>query len=55
MRLLEAKRREFFGAEKPLAHLAHHVEVAEKKWGIGFSDPEKVELVKLGWREGVLI
>ena len=55
VRLLEAKRREFFGKDTPLMHLAHHVEVAEERWGVGVADPAKIELVKLGWEEEALI
>jgi hypothetical protein len=55
VRLLEAKRREFFGKETPLAHLAHHVEQADKKWGVGTATQAGIDLVKLGWRADSLI
>ncbi|MFA4030266.1 MAG: hypothetical protein GDYSWBUE_001908 [Candidatus Fervidibacterota bacterium] len=55
VRLLLAKRREFFGEEKPLPYNTHHIIYADKKYGIGTSDLSKIQLVKLGWLEGVLI
>jgi len=55
VRLLEAKRREFFGKETPLGHLAHHVEQAEKKWGVGIAEQGRIDLVKVGWQQGTLI
>jgi hypothetical protein len=55
VRLLVAKRREFFGEEVPFETHTKHVEVAETKHGIGVADPAKIELVKLGWEEDILI
>ncbi|MCS7253315.1 MAG: DUF362 domain-containing protein [Armatimonadota bacterium] len=55
VRLLLAKRREFFGAEKPLVYSTHHIIYADKKYKVGTSDPSKIQLIKLGWLEGVLI
>ena len=55
VQLLLAKRREFFGEEKPLPYNTHHIIYADKKYGIGVSDLSKINLVKLGWMEGVLI
>ncbi|MHC4479618.1 MAG: DUF362 domain-containing protein [Planctomycetota bacterium] len=55
VRLLEAKRREHFGEERPLAPLAKHVRYAESRHHVGVSDPERIELLKIGWEEGALI
>jgi hypothetical protein len=55
VRILEAKRREFFGEERPLQPPAHHVVYAETRHGLGVSDPAKIELLRLGFREGALI
>lgn len=55
VRLLVAKRREFFGKDIPFATHTRHVEVAETKHKVGVADPEKIELVKLGWKENILI
>jgi len=55
LRLIEAKRREFFKEERPLTPPALHIVRADKKHGVGTSDPDKIELIKLGWKEGALI
>ncbi len=54
-RLLSAKRREHFGEDKPLDVTPHHIEVAEKVYGLGVGDPARIQLLKLGWNEGALI
>lgn len=55
LKLIEAKRREHFKEDRPLTPLAIHIARADTKWGIGTSDLSKIELIKLGWQEGVLI
>ncbi len=55
VRLLEAKRREHFGKEQPFATPVTHLEVAEAKYKLGYADPAKIEVIKLGWQDGVLI
>ena len=53
--LLMTQRVEFFGEDRPLDVPPKHMEVAEKKYGLGVSDLKRIELIKLGWMEGVLI
>ncbi|MFQ6108169.1 MAG: DUF362 domain-containing protein [Candidatus Aminicenantales bacterium] len=55
VRILQAKRREFFGKERPLQPPAKHIFLADTRHHLGVSDPERIELVKLGWKEGILI
>jgi hypothetical protein len=55
LRILQAKRREFFGKNEPFAASPKHIEVAEVQYGLGVADPERIEIKKLGWMEGVLI
>lgn len=55
VRLLVAKRLEFFGEDVPFATHTRHVEVAETKHHVGVADPHRIELVKLGWQDDVLI
>lgn len=55
VRILEAKRKLHFEEDRPLAHLAKHVRIAEEKHGLGVSDMSRIELVKLGWMEDVLV
>ncbi|MEE9555006.1 MAG: DUF362 domain-containing protein [candidate division Zixibacteria bacterium] len=55
LQILEAKRLEDFGEYRPMTPPAHHVRFADTRHGIGTSDPEKIELIKLGWQDGALI
>lgn len=55
IRILEAKRKEHFREYRPMTPPAHHVRFADTRHGIGTSDPEKIQLIKLGWQEGALI
>ena len=55
LRIIMAKRTEHFGSENRLPALPRHVRAADVKHGLGNSDPEKIQLVKLGWQEGILI
>jgi hypothetical protein len=54
-RILEARREEYFGEPRPLTPPTHHIEFADIRHGIGIHDPAKIELIKLGWQDGVLI
>jgi hypothetical protein len=55
LRVIQAKRREFFGDDRPLQMNPHHIELADTRHHLGVSDPARIELVKLGWSEGTLI
>ncbi len=55
LRIIQAKRRDYFGEERQLNPPPKHIEVADTKYGLGTANPEKIELIKLGWQEGVLI
>ncbi|MEA2006394.1 MAG: DUF362 domain-containing protein [Acidobacteriota bacterium] len=55
LRILEAKRREFFGEERGLQPPAKHILLADTRHHLGISNPEKIELIKLGWEEARLI
>lgn len=55
LRLFQAKRLAYFGEERPLKPPAHHIVFADTKHKVGTSDLRKIELVKLGWKEGILI
>lgn len=55
LRILEAKRLEYFGEYRPMTPPAHHVKLADTRHGLGISDPKRIELVKLGWQDGILI
>jgi len=55
VRILQAKRREYFGEERPLQPPAKHIYLADTRHNLGVSDPDKIELIKLGWEEAILI
>jgi hypothetical protein len=54
-RIIQARRREFFGEDRPINPPAKHIELADTRHHLGTADPAKIELVKLGWTEGILI
>jgi hypothetical protein len=54
-RIIQAKRREFFGDDRPINPLPKHIELADSRHRLGTADPNKIELIKLGWQEGILI
>ena len=55
LRLFQAKRKEYFGGERPIKPAAHHIAFADTRYHLGASDPSKIDLIKLGWKDGVLI
>jgi len=54
-RIVQAKRLEEFGEEKPLETSAHHIMLADTRHHLGTSDLSKIELIKLGSTDGILI
>jgi hypothetical protein len=55
LRLLMAKRRKELGPAQELPPVPKHIQLADTKYGIGTSDMAKIELVKLGWLDDILI
>jgi len=55
LRLIMAKRLEQLGKEQAIPPVPRHIEVADVKYGLGTSDVNKIDLVKLGWKENILI
>ena len=53
--LLKMKRIAFFGEDRALDVPPIHIEAADKKYHLGVSDLSRIELIKLGWMEEVLI
>jgi len=54
-RIMQAKRNAYFGENNPISPRPLHIEAADTKFGIGNSHPDRIELVKLGWQEDILI
>ena len=53
--LLQVKRIAFFGDDRALDVTPHHITVADKEYHLGVSDLSRIQLIKLGWADGVLI
>jgi hypothetical protein len=55
LRIIQARRRDYFGDDRDLPRTPHHIRLAETRHHLGVSDPARIELIKLGWTEGALI
>jgi hypothetical protein len=53
--ILQTKRILHFGDDRSLDVPPVHIEAAEKKYGLGVSDLKRIQLVKLGWKDDILI
>jgi len=54
-RIIQAKRDASKGYSWPISPPAKHIEVADVKYGLGVSDPARIDLVRLGWGDGALV
>jgi hypothetical protein len=54
-RIIQAKRNEFFGEKRLISPRPLHIEAADTRFGLGNSHPARIELIKLGWDEDILI
>jgi hypothetical protein len=54
-RIIQAKRDLYFGKPSPISPPAHHIELAGSRYGLGVSDPDAIDLVRLGWQDEALI
>jgi len=55
LRIMQEKRRLAFGEDRPLQPTAHHIALADTVHRLGNADPSKIDLVRLGWEDDVLI
>lgn len=55
LRLIMAKRREKLGKARELPPVPKHIQIADTKHGIGTSDINKIELIKMGWEKDFLV
>lgn len=55
VRILQNKRKEYFGEERPLNPPAKHILLADTRHKLGNADPENIKLVTIGWKEGILL
>ncbi|UCH19432.1 MAG: DUF362 domain-containing protein [Deltaproteobacteria bacterium] len=54
-RIIQAKRHEFFGKDRPISPPPRHIEAADNKFDLGNSHPDRIDLIKLGWQKDILI
>jgi len=54
-RIIQAKRNDYFGEPRPISPRPLHIEAADTRFGLGNSRPDRIELIKLGWQEDILI
>lgn len=55
LRIIEAKRTKYFGEERPVTPSPHHIQLADTRHNLGNAAQENIELVKMGWKENMLI
>lgn len=55
VRVIIAKRKAYFGEDRPLNPPPKHIFLADTRHHLGTADPAAIELIKLGWQEGILI
>ncbi len=53
-RIIQAKRRQHFGADRPISPSPHHIEIAGSRYGLGPSDAAGIDLLRLGLAEDAL-
>ncbi|HMK65584.1 MAG TPA: DUF362 domain-containing protein [Thermodesulfobacteriota bacterium] len=53
--LLRLKRIAFFGEDRELDVQPIHIAAADKKYGLGVSDLNRIEIIKLGWKDQILL
>ncbi len=55
LRIIQQQRRIAFGEDRPLQPTAHHIALADTEHHLGNADMSRIDLVRLGWDEGILI
>lgn len=55
VRILQAKRLEHFKEERPINPPPKHVFLADTRHHLGTADPNKIDLIRIGWQEESLI
>ena len=55
LRIIEAIRRDYFAEDRPLNPPAKHIAVADTKYHLGTADPQKIELVKIGYDQASFV
>ena len=54
-RIIEAKRNAFFDGSRPISPPPLHIAAADTRFGLGYSSPDRIELIRMGWEDQILI
>ncbi len=54
-RIIQAKRNDHFGKDKPISPRPLHIEAADTRFGLGNSHPDRIELIKLGPEKDIFL
>jgi hypothetical protein len=55
LRIIQERRKQYFGENRPISPPPKHIKLADTRHNLGNADPQKIDLVKMGWQEGMLI
>jgi hypothetical protein len=55
VKLLTAKRKAYFGTDRPISPPPKHVLLADTRHDVGCADESKIRLIKIGWDKDILI
>ncbi|NIM12269.1 MAG: DUF362 domain-containing protein [Candidatus Aminicenantes bacterium] len=55
LRIIQAKRKEFFGEDRPLNPPAKHILLADTRHHLGTADPNKIKLIKIGYDKDLML
>jgi hypothetical protein len=55
LQIIQAIRLEYFGEDRPFQTPAKHIRLAETRHHLGVADLEKIDLIRLGWTDHILI
>ncbi len=55
LQIIQAKRLEYFGEDRPFQTPAKHIQLAETRHHLGIADTAKINLIRLGWSDHILI
>ncbi|MEW6366850.1 MAG: DUF362 domain-containing protein [Acidobacteriota bacterium] len=55
LRIIEAIRRDYFAEDRPLSPPAKHIAIADTKYHLGTADPQRIELIKIGYDKDAFV
>jgi len=55
VRIIQAKRKEYFGEERPLSPPPKHIFLADTRHHLGTADPNKINLIKIGYDKEIFV